>query len=232
MKNYVIRSRFLGNILILLGPKSQSFITSGNRCLKLASLRFLRSILAVKDEQYHRHIIQYNLFEQVFEAFRVNPVGDNLVSSAIIEMCDFIKTENIKSLIEYIVDKHLSKHQPHTGNQASSTNQFLSLEDVATPYVDTLSQLRKKHEENQIAAKVERDGYDYISHGANSTSNPLVPSGSPIRGPRAGLSGKALEDQRKFLESDEEESYFNDEDEGLRLIRHQRPPSPVPQPGI
>lgn len=52
----------------------------------LKSPRFLRSILSVKDEFYHRHIIQHNLFAPVFEAFRSNPVGDNLVSSAIVEV--------------------------------------------------------------------------------------------------------------------------------------------------
>ena len=62
--------------------------------------------MSVKDEFYHRHIIQHNLFAPVFAAFRTNPVGDNLVSSAIVEMCDFIHRENITSLISHIVTKH------------------------------------------------------------------------------------------------------------------------------
>ena len=84
MKSFVIRSRVLANVLKLLNSTSKQSAPSGNRCLELAALRFLRTILSVKDEHYHRHIVQNNLFLPVFEAFRANPVGDNLVSSAII----------------------------------------------------------------------------------------------------------------------------------------------------
>ena len=48
--------------------------------------RLLRSVLSVKDEFYHRHIVQYNLFLPVFDLFRFISVGDNLVSSAILEV--------------------------------------------------------------------------------------------------------------------------------------------------
>lgn len=48
--------------------------------------RLLRSILSVKDEFYHRHIIQFNLFLPMFDLFRSISVGDNLVSSAILEV--------------------------------------------------------------------------------------------------------------------------------------------------
>ncbi len=50
--------------------------------------RFLRAVLSVKDEFYHRHIIQYNLFAPVFDVFRSNHRGDNLLSSAILEVRD------------------------------------------------------------------------------------------------------------------------------------------------
>ena len=86
MKFFLLRSRVLGSVLSLLKSNKASAASSGDRCLKLAALRFLRSILSVKDEFYHRHIIQHNLFAPVFEAFRANPVGDNLVSSAIVEV--------------------------------------------------------------------------------------------------------------------------------------------------
>jgi len=196
MKFYVIRARVLSHVLKFL--RSESKIGhSGERCVKLAALKFLRSILAVKDEFYNRHIIQQNLFAPVFETFRTNPIGDNLVASSIVEMCDFIQKENIKSLLEYIVTKHI--HQPHIKNTVES-----SLEDVAMPYVDTLTRLRRQFEESNRCV-----------HGMNETKD-------------AGLQGlgddkaliksiklsneRALEDQRKFVEHDEEESYFNEDD--------------------
>lgn len=71
-----------------------------------------------------------------------------------------------------------------------------SLEDVATPYVDTLTLLRKKYEENVILSN--NDG------GNGSTDN---------KSKRIAMSEKAIEDQRKFRENDKEESYFFDSDD-------------------
>mmetsp|Transcript_13177 Transcript_13177/g.24760 ORF Transcript_13177/g.24760 Transcript_13177/m.24760 type:complete len:101 (-) Transcript_13177:185-487(-) len=65
------------------------------------------------------------------------------------------------------------------------------IEDLATPYVDTLSLLRRQYEEN---IRVLTAGTDINNHGK-----------------RSSMSEKAMEDQRKFREADEEESYFFDD---------------------
>jgi protein phosphatase-4 regulatory subunit 3 len=201
MKFFLLKSRVLGNVLKLLRPHPNARVISGDRCLKLAALRFLRAILSVNDEFYHRHIIQHNLFATVFEAFRANPVGDNLVSSAIVEMCDFIHGENIKSLLEYIVTKHLS----------ASETEVPSLEDVSSPYVSTLTILRKAYEANLNATRKTQE-----SEGGHSS-----PGGSrffPVGHAARILSGKALEDQRKFREVDQEESYFDSDDDESNTV--------------
>jgi len=59
-------------------------------------------------------------------------------------MCDFIRLENIKSLIDHIVTTHLNRKNP--GSSADVNNP--SLEDIANPYVDTFKQLRKMYNEN------------------------------------------------------------------------------------
>eukprot|EP00547_Thalassionema_nitzschioides_P005446 CAMPEP_0194202828 /NCGR_PEP_ID=MMETSP0156-20130528/2753_1 /TAXON_ID=33649 /ORGANISM="Thalassionema nitzschioides, Strain L26-B" /LENGTH=1160 /DNA_ID=CAMNT_0038928433 /DNA_START=97 /DNA_END=3579 /DNA_ORIENTATION=+ len=210
MKFFLLKYRVLGNVMKLLYPGTSN--PSGDRCLKLAALRLLRSILSVKDEFYNRHIIQHNLFAPVFEIFRANPIGDNLLSSAIVEMCDFIQTQNIKSLIEYIVTKHLtSEGEPDVK----------SLEDVATPYVSTLTTMRKAYEENFNAGNsvhnvnLGKDGLQIgkgTKNGVNDNTRFLA--SALARTGRARMNEKALEDQRKFREVDAEESYFEaDEDE-------------------
>lgn len=220
MKIFLLKSRVLSNVLKLLKPHSIMDSTSGDRCLKLAALRFLRAILSVNDEFYHRHIIHHNLFAPVFDTFRANPVGDNLVSSAIVEMCDFIHNENIMSLMEYIVTKHLSA----TNSGAPGP----SLEDVSSVYVSTLTTLRQTYEHNLESAKQHQhqgksgpspDSPLPQNHGGNSRYF----SGKGVaQGPRV-LSGKALEDQRKFREEHEEESYFEADDEAGQP--DQQPPS-------
>ena len=183
MKNYVLRSRVISHIVKLL---QNGYNSSGDTCLKLSALRFLRSVISVKDEYYHRYIVQHDVFSYVFEAFRKHPIGDNLVSSSIIEMCDFIRTENQRTLLEYIVTKYIlnrnvsalkpgiqgegspmqrpgfsamnysrqsSKSNSIVNSNVSGLNsrhklQRLSLEDLATPHVDTFTLMRQKYEEN------------------------------------------------------------------------------------
>jgi protein phosphatase-4 regulatory subunit 3 len=149
----------------------------------------------VKDEFYHRHIIQHDLFAPVFEAFRANPVGDNLVSSAIVEICDFIQNQNIKSLLEYIVTRYLASVAGPDGK---------SLEDVALPYVSTFSTLRKAYEENLNAANNTSisnssdridSGSSTVGNGTTEHSRFFSPTGTLIRNAHLGMSEKALEDQ-------------------------------------
>lgn len=206
MKSYVLRSRVLGNVLKVLNKPNASSSASGERCLTLSALRFLRSILSVNDEFYHRHIIQHDLFSPVFEAFRANPVGDNLVSSAIVEMCDFIRAENIKVLLEHIVTKHLAR--PST--------LVPSLEDVSSPYVNTFTILRKAYEKNIKgtikAPTAEPNDVDPSNPNADVNSGYFHGS-STGRSSHVVRSEKAREDQRKFREVDEEESYFDADDD-------------------
>jgi hypothetical protein len=198
MKSFLLKSRVLTNVMNLLRPVRGA---SGDRCLKLAVLRLVRTLLSVNDEFYNRHIIQHNLFGPVFEAFRANPVGDNLVSSAIMEICDFIQANNIRSLLEYIVTKHL----------ATTEAGCLSLEDIASPYVSTLSTLRERHETN---VKENLDG-----NGETSAASRVATS---LASPR--LTGRALDDQRKFIQSDQDDSYFMDDTEDSN------PEGPAPRP--
>lgn len=155
--------------------------------------RFLRAILSVNDEFYHRHIIHHNLFAPVFETFRANPVGDNLVSSAIVEMCDFIQNENIMSLMEYIVTKHLLV--THTESPGPS------LEDVSSPYVSTLTTLRESYEQNLEALRQQHQQQRKIGPSPesplphNHAEGSSYFSSKPLSQAPRVLSGKALEDQ-------------------------------------
>lgn len=198
MKTFLLRSTVLGKVLKLLKPTALPRNTSGERCLKLATLRFFRAILSVNDDFYHRHIIQHDLFGPVFEAFRANPVRDNLVSSSIVEMCDFINTENILCLMEYIVTKHLFSA---TGTEGSGP----SLEDVSSPYVSTLTALREAYEKLLHEKSNLNQG-----QGIGQTTDMNVASSGESG--RVVMNEKALEDQRKFREADQEESYFDSDD--------------------
>ncbi|KAL3778417.1 hypothetical protein ACHAW5_005438 [Stephanodiscus triporus] len=252
MKFFMLRTRSLGIILKTLrqieGPKfvSGPSLPSGVRCLKLASLKLFRSVLSVKDEFYHRHIIQHDLFSPVFDLFRdrSTSVGDNLLSSAILEICDFICLENIKSLIDYIVTKHLTKNNSASSVDANNP----SLEDIANPYVETFKQLRKMYNENNTKS-------DHKEGGPSMIDGNLIVNGNYdgiqlTGGEKIILNEKALEDQvstnslwclssltvkthggsflplasiilqRKFRQADDDDSYFNDDDDAIEEINN------------
>lgn len=96
-------------------------------------------------------------------------------------MCDFIHNQNIKSLIEYIVTKHLFAVTPN------SVTERPSLEDVATPYVQTLTILRKTYEADLRQAN--EQAADQDAKGSGAFFDKSV---------RTGMSEKALEDQVRF----------------------------------
>ena len=240
MKFYVLRSRVLGTILGLLGPsanatgssrRAYSSPRSVDRCLKLSALRFLRAVLSVRDEFYHRHIIQQDLFKPVFDAFRENPVGDNLVSSAIIEMCDYIRIENIRSLVEYVATKHLGGDDDGTNDVNNNSNKVgnrhrrrVSLEEVAAPHTDTLEKLRQKYEENLLTVG---GGSNAGGRGQDGTMDENQPprsryfdrdegsgsSASGSMGTRVPMNERARDDQRKYREIEAEEAFFAEGDD-------------------
>ena len=119
------------------------------------------------------------------------------MSSAIVEMCDFIHTENIKSLIEYIVTKHLSA--------SSAEAPVPSLEDVSSPYVSTLTVLRKAYEKNLKGALKSQtlDPKDLPASESEETHSRFFHENAAVRTTRVVMNEKALEDQvgtwRTFL---------------------------------
>jgi len=122
IKTYVMSKNLLRRVLVLLKSR-HSF-------LNLAALRLLRRMVGLKDEFYNRYIVKYDLFSPVAEAFLENGHKYNLLNSAIIELFDFIRTDDIKSLVTYVVEKQLK-----------------SFESVT--YVQTFKMLRQRYDQQQ-----------------------------------------------------------------------------------
>ncbi|KAK1171263.1 serine/threonine-protein phosphatase 4 regulatory subunit 3 isoform X1 [Acipenser oxyrinchus oxyrinchus] len=96
IKNYIMNKDLLRRVLVLMNSK--------HTFLALCALRFMRRIIGLKDEFYNRYIIKGNLFEPVINALLDNGTRYNLMNSAIIELFEFIKVEDIKLLTAHIID--------------------------------------------------------------------------------------------------------------------------------
>lgn len=96
----------------------------------IAVVRFFRAFVGMKDEFYNRHIIKHELFGPLLKVFIENGSKYNLLNSAILELFDFIKKENIKLLVQHIAEKYRK-----------------DLESIK--YVDTFTSLFLKFDQSQ-----------------------------------------------------------------------------------
>ncbi|NXU02144.1 P4R3B phosphatase, partial [Buphagus erythrorhynchus] len=96
MKFYVMNKDLLRRALVLLKSK--------HKFLALCAVRFMRRIIGLKDEFYNRYITLGNLFEPVVNALLDNRNRSNLLNSALLELFEFIRTEDIQFLIAHIVE--------------------------------------------------------------------------------------------------------------------------------
>ncbi|KAK9687406.1 Phosphatase 4 regulatory subunit 3 [Popillia japonica] len=122
--------RFMRKLIALKDEFYNRYIIKGN----LFALRFMRKLIALKDEFYNRYIIKGNLFAPVVDAFVRNNGRYNLLDSAIIEMFEFIKLEDIKTLCSHVVE-----------------NYGKCLDDIC--YVQTFKSLKSRYDQHQDKLK-------------------------------------------------------------------------------
>ncbi|XP_041968901.1 serine/threonine-protein phosphatase 4 regulatory subunit 3 isoform X2 [Aricia agestis] len=144
IKTCILNKDLLRRILVLM--------RSTHTFLVLGALRFMRKIIALKDEYYNRYIIKGNLFAPVIDAFLRNNGRYNLLDSAILELFEFIKLEDIKSLCSHVVE-----------------NYGKILEDVE--YVQTFKALKTRYDQHQDKLK-ERERVS----GSVGVAEAVVPS--------------------------------------------------------
>lgn len=95
-----------------------------------AHLKLSLTFLLRTDEFYNRYIVKSNLLQPVVDAFLRNNGRYNLLDSAILELFEFIKIEDIKSLCVYVVDTF--------GNALDKID-----------YVQTFKMLRRRYDQQQ-----------------------------------------------------------------------------------
>ncbi|XP_038991557.1 serine/threonine-protein phosphatase 4 regulatory subunit 3B-like isoform X2 [Hibiscus syriacus] len=72
--------------------------------LVVAAVRFVRTILSHRDEHLINHFVKKNLLKPVVDAFVANGNRYNMLNSAVLELLEYIRKENLKLLVKYIVD--------------------------------------------------------------------------------------------------------------------------------
>ena len=80
-----------------------------NTNVGVAALKFFRNLIGLQDEFYNQQMVQGKLFEPILDMLIESMPRDNLLNSACLEFFDFIKRENIKTLIAHLVETNREK---------------------------------------------------------------------------------------------------------------------------
>ncbi|KAK9859560.1 hypothetical protein MYU51_013655 [Penicillium brevicompactum] len=113
-----------------LAPRVTQLLQVPQKHLKLAALKFFRTLISLQDTFYQALMTHNNTFGLILDIVCETMPRDNLLNSACLELFEFIKRESIKPFILHVVEKYREK-----------------LESIT--YVDTFQTLISKNEQLQ-----------------------------------------------------------------------------------
>lgn len=113
-----------------ISSRIAQLLSAPQKHLKLTALKFFRQCIGLQDEYYNRQIMQKNHFAPILNIVYETMPRDNLLNSACLELFEYIKRENVKQLIEHLVESFRPK-----------------LEEIK--YVDTFQSLIHRYDQIQ-----------------------------------------------------------------------------------
>ncbi|XP_009384999.2 uncharacterized protein LOC135626966 isoform X1 [Musa acuminata AAA Group] len=158
--------------------------------LVVAAIRFMRTIVSYKDEHLLRHIVKNNLLKPIIEAFIENGDRYNMLHSGVLELLEYIRKENVKVLVLYVVDSfwdQLLEFQ-HLGTvQALKVKYEQLLENPENKNATITVDPRRKTEDRALEKEEEdyfnedsdeEDSVAHSSHVRNQNVRSKLPNGT------------------------------------------------------
>ncbi|XP_068662034.1 uncharacterized protein [Aristolochia californica] len=167
---YRIKCNFIINNVI---DKVLFLTRRRERYLVVAAVRFLRTIISRNDEHLLRHIVKSTTLKPIVEVFVDNGNRYNLLHSAILELFEYIRKENLKSLIVHVVDTfwdQLVKFE-HLGSiQALKVKYEQLLESCETRNAVSVTDPRKRIDDRAL----EKEEEDYFNEDSDEEDSASV----------------------------------------------------------
>ena len=98
IKYFILRNNILNKCLRIA--------RSRDKWLVLAVIRFFRTCVGLKDDFYNRYIVKNNCFATILRHLDENRHRDNLLHSAILELLEFVRRENVKVLVAHLAENY------------------------------------------------------------------------------------------------------------------------------
>ncbi|GMI95845.1 PLATINUM SENSITIVE 2 LIKE, Suppressor of MEK 1 [Hibiscus trionum] len=178
---YRIKCNFLLNNVInkvlLLTQRREKYLV-------VAAIRFVRTILSRHDEHLINHFIKNNLLKPVIDAFVANGNRYNVLNSAVLELFEYIRKENLKLLVIYVVDSfgdQLVKFEKLASVHSLKVKYEQCLENCGTKMNVNAPDSRKRIDERAL----EKEEEDYFNEDSDedditSASRPQKVKSQPV----------------------------------------------------
>ncbi|KAL8481361.1 hypothetical protein ACS0TY_027757 [Phlomoides rotata] len=232
--SYRIKCNFLLNNVV---DKVLYLTRRKEKYLVVAAVRFMKALVSRNDEHVMNHLVKNNLFKPIIDAFVANGNRYNLLNSAVLDVFEYIRKENLKVLLRYLVETfwdQLEKFETLPSIQALKVKYEQSLETVSATSTGDLMEKRKRLDERAL----EKEEEDYFNEGsdeedsasANSASTkrsqtqpPASVNGSSPNGPSPKRSGGLVdydddEDDEDYKPPPKKTTNASDDDGGLTVL--------------
>uniref|UniRef100_A0A2P2MU23 Serine/threonine-protein phosphatase 4 regulatory subunit 3 isoform X1 n=1 Tax=Rhizophora mucronata TaxID=61149 RepID=A0A2P2MU23_RHIMU len=240
---YRIKCNFLLNNVI---DKVLLLTRRREKYLVVAAVRFVRAILFRHDEHLLNHFVTNNLLKPIVDAFVSNGNRYNLLNSAVLDLLEYIRKENLRSLLKYIVDSFwnlLARFEHLTTIQSLKVKYEQCLENNETETAGPASDLRRRIDERAL----EKEEEDYFNEDSDEEDTASASHTQKIQGQPAVSNGVAAsprsgglvdydddEDDEDYRPPPKKQPEMSEDDEetmeSLRLKRKQPMKGKEPEP--
>ncbi|KAK7329535.1 hypothetical protein VNO77_23705 [Canavalia gladiata] len=180
---YRIKCNFLLNKVIekilLLTHRREKYLVA-------AAVRFVRTILSRHDEHLINYFVRNDLLKPIVDAFVANGNRYNLLNSAVLELFEYIRKENLKLLMKYIVDSfwnRLEKFEYLVSIQSLKVKYEQCLDNEGTKGTVIMNDLRRRLDERALEKEEEdyfNDSDEEDTTSASISHNPKVQQPQPV----------------------------------------------------
>ncbi|MBA0753746.1 hypothetical protein Gogos_020265 [Gossypium gossypioides] len=197
--------------------------------LVAAAVRFVRTILSRHDEHLISHFVNNSLLKSIVDAFVANGNRYNVLNSAVLELFEYIRKENLKLLVKHIVDSFWNQlvkfeHLPSLQSFKVKYKQFL---ENCGPETNVNAPDPRKRIDERALEKEEEDYFNEsdeedttsASHPQKVQSQPVLSNGVAVSCPSScprsgGLVDYDDEDDEDYRPPPRKQTETSEDDEG------------------
>jgi len=109
---FVIQHSFRSKFFIIstnVGSKVSLLLRAKPKHVRLASLRFFRACLGRNDDFYNRYLVKNNCLAPILSLTQSEIHANNLLSSACLELFEYVRINNVKTVLNNIMEKQGDK---------------------------------------------------------------------------------------------------------------------------